>query len=76
MISTKCMVQAPITQVAVSPGTPNLLKAGKGGGFGSESLKELAQSMICPPFALTHCEFKFGRADWSLICSKDSGGSW
>jgi hypothetical protein len=41
----------------------------------SGNLVELANP-IYSPFALTHCEFKFGRADWSLICSKDSGGSW
>lgn len=31
---------------------------------------------ICSPFALTQFAFPFGKADWSLICSKDSGGSW
>jgi hypothetical protein len=25
---------------------------------------------------LTHCEFRLGKADWSDICSRDSGGSW
>lgn len=28
------------------------------------------------PFALTHCELRLGRADWSASCSWDSGGSW
>lgn len=27
------------------------------------------------PFALTHWELRFGSADWSEICSRDSGGS-
>jgi hypothetical protein len=27
------------------------------------------------PFAFTHSAFRFGSADWSLSCSKDSGGS-
>lgn len=30
----------------------------------------------CSPLALTQFAFPFGNADWSLICSKDSGGSW
>lgn len=29
----------------------------------------------CSPFAFTHSAFKLGRADWSLSCSNDSGGS-
>lgn len=27
------------------------------------------------PFAFTHSALRLGRADWSLSCSKDSGGS-
>lgn len=27
------------------------------------------------PLALTHCELRLGRAAWSLMCSRDSGGS-
>jgi len=30
---------------------------------------------VNPPLALTQFAFKFGSADWSLMCSIDSGGS-
>jgi hypothetical protein len=69
---TMCIAHAPGEHVLASVGCVR-----------SGSRLQRCIQALCPPetrrvhlpFAFTHSAFRFGRADWSLSCSKDSGGS-
>ena len=77
------IAQAPKWKISIS-------RVGKKDVLGSREWEPRVQDCYCllkfsptneppeasSPFALTQSAFTFGNADWSLMCSIDSGGSW